>query len=273
MNATDSGPIPQRPALPLAATVLTPTGTNSYAAELPEEWVALQGVHGGFAAAVAVRAAEDTLADRTRTLRAATFGFLRGLRPGPAAIDIEDIRVGRSLATFHVTISQAGGPPSVFGRCHFSTPWDGSAFSDLVPPPLTPPHDALPLTTPEHLRHLPTLVHPDTTLFAGAAEARWLAWTHPTPPDRVNGPWLTMLGDYFPPAVFVTSTGPTRAVSIEYSIQIHTNLQPLALAPGDYLTCTVHASHAAEGFAIEDATIWSPRGTLLATTRQTRLAG
>ena len=67
-----------------------------------------------------------------------------------------------------------------------------------------------------------------------------------------------MLGDYFPPAVFVTSPGPTRAVSIEYSIQIHTNLQPLALAPGDYLTWTVHASHAAEGFAIEGATIWSP---------------
>lgn len=39
MNATESGPIPPRTALPLAATVLTPTGPTSHAAELPAEWV------------------------------------------------------------------------------------------------------------------------------------------------------------------------------------------------------------------------------------------
>ncbi len=276
-NAQDPDRTPETPnsatlrRVPLADTALRQIGPSTYAADLPDEWVALQGVHGGFAAALAVRAAQQTLADSTRTLRAATFGFLRGLRPESTTFNIDEIRIGRALATYHVTISQAGGPPSVVGRCHFSPPWDGATFNDLDPPPRTPPSDAVPLTTP--FSHLPTLTHPDTTVFAGAAQARWLAWTRPTSPDQIDGPWLTMLGDYFPPAVFVRNTGPTRAVTIEYSIQIHNSAETVELKSDDYLTCLIHASHAAEGFAIEDGTIWAPEGRLLATTRQTRLAG
>jgi acyl-CoA thioesterase len=116
-------------------------------------------------------------------------------------------------------------------------------------------------------------VHPATTLFAGADRARWLAWTRPVEPDRVDGAWLTMLGDYFPPAVMVRSTGPSPAVTIEYAIQVHTSADPYPLGAGELLVCEMHATHAAAGFAIEDGSIWAPDGALLATVRQTRLAG
>jgi acyl-CoA thioesterase len=266
----------ERPVVALADVVLTPIGPSRFEADLPENWVALQGVHGGFAAALAVRAALTVIDDPTRTLRAATFGFLRGLRPETATFDVEEVRTGRALATYHVTISQAGGPPSVVGRLHCSPAWDGDTFSDLRPPALTPPADAVRLRIPGgggHVHHLPTLLHPDTTIFAGASTARWLAWTRPSPPDVVDGSWLTMLGDYFPPAVCVRNTGPARAVTIEYSIQIHTSAAPLPLADDQVLTCEMHTTHAAGGFAIEDGHIWAPDATLVATTRQTRLAG
>jgi acyl-CoA thioesterase len=265
-----------RPIVPLAGTALTPIGGSRFEALLPEEWVALQGVHGGFVAALAVRAVEATLGDPSRTLRAATFGFLRGLRPELATFHVEEIRVGRALATFHVSVTQDDGPPSIIARCHLSPRWDGAAFSDLVPPALSPPADAVRLTIPGgagHVHHLPTLVHPATTMFAGATQARWLAWTRPSDPDPIDAAWLTMLGDYFPPAVCVAMTGPSRAVTIEYAIQIHTSTFPVPLGPDERLTCAMHASHAAEGFAIEDGSIWGPDGTLLATTRQSRLAG
>ncbi|MCU1503373.1 MAG: hypothetical protein JWM12_2727 [Ilumatobacteraceae bacterium] len=270
-----SGPSGRGP-VPLADTALTPIGRWRFQAALPEDWVALQGVHGGFVAALAVGAVQTALGDPTRTLRAATFGFLRGLRPELATFEVEEIRIGRALATYHVTVTQDDGPPSILGRCHLSPPWEGTSFSDLRPPALTPPADAVRLTTPNHVghvHHLPTLVHPDTTMFAGAPHARWLAWTRPTSPDQVDAAWLTMLGDYFPPAVSVRNTGPSRAVSIEYAIQIHTSDHTIPLASDEHLTCEMHATHAAEGFAIEDGAIWTPRGTLLATTRQTRLAG
>jgi acyl-CoA thioesterase len=260
----------------LAETDLHDVGRGRYEALLPDAWTALQGVHGGFVAALAVRAVTHTLADPSRTLRAATFGFLRGVRPGTASFAIEEVRIGRSLATYHVSVAQGDGPPSVVGRMHLSTPWAGAEFSDVTPPALTPPPGAERFVIPGrrgHVHHLPTWLHPETTMFAGRAQARWMAWTRPTHPDRVDAEWLTMLGDYFPPAVAVRNTGPSRAVTIEYGIQIHTSAESYPLGAGEHVACEMHATHAASGFAVEDGTIWAPDGTLLATVRQTRLAG
>jgi acyl-CoA thioesterase len=262
--------------LPLSATELREIGHCRYEADLPEEWTALQGVHGGFVASLAVRAITHAMSEPARTLRAATFGFARGVRPGPATFVVDEVRIGRALATYHVTVTQADGPPSIVGRLHLSPPWEGASFSELSPPASEPPVDAQRFAIPGgrgHVHHLPTWLHPTTTLFAGATQARWMAWTRPTEPDHVDGQWLTMLGDYFPPAVAVRSTGPSRAVTIEYGIQIHTSADPYPLDAGEYLACEIHAIHAAEGFAIEDGSIWAPDGTLLATVRQTRLAG
>ena len=261
----------------LAETDLREVGPGRYEALLPEEWTALQGVHGGYVAALAVRAVTQTMADPSRTLRAATFGFIRGVQPGAATFAVEQVRIGRSLATYHVSVGQGDGPPSVVGRMHLSPPWEGAEFSDVTPPTLVaPPPDAVRFVIPGgrgHVHHLPTWLHPETTMFAGRAHARWMAWTRPTDPDRVDAEWLTMLGDYFPPAVAVRNTAPSRAVTIEYSIQIHTSAPHFPLATDQHLTCEMHATHAASGFAVEDGTVWAPDGTLLATVRQTRLAG
>jgi acyl-CoA thioesterase len=273
LEQSERAPKPQA----LAETDLHEIEPGRFEAVLPDAWTALQGVHGGFVASLAVRAVTLTMADPSRTLRAATFGFIRGVRPGPASFAVEQVRVGRSLATYHVSVAQGDGPPSVVGRMHLSPPWAGAEFSDVEPPAaLTRPPDAQRFVIPDgrgHIQHLPTWLHPDTTLFAGHAQARWMAWTRPTHPDRVDAQWLTMLGDYFPPAVEVRNTVPSRAVTIEYGIQIHTSAESYPLGIGEHLACEMHATHAASGFAVEDGTIWAPDGTLLATVRQTRLAG
>lgn len=276
MGKLEPAPAPERPPHALAETDLREVERGRYEAVLPEAWTALQGVHGGFVAALAVRAATLTMADPSRTLRAATFGFVRGVRPGAATFAVEQVRIGRSLATYHVSVAQGDGPPAVMGRMHLSPPWAGAEFSDVKPPALVAPPDAQRFVIPGgrgHIRNLPTWLHPETTLFAGRAQARWMAWTRPTHPDRVDAEWLTMLGDYFPPAVAVRNTGPSRAVTIEYSIQIHTSAESYPLGAGQHVACEMHATHAASGFAVEDGTIWAPDGTLLATVRQTRLAG
>jgi acyl-CoA thioesterase len=272
-DETDAEPGPQS----LAETNLIEVGSGRFEADLPETWTALQGIHGGFVASLAVRAVNRTLADPSRTLRAASFGFLRGVRPGAAQFIVEEVRIGRSLATFHVNVSQDEGPPAVVGRLHLSPAWAGAEFSEIEPPAsVERPADARPFILPGgrgHVHHLPTWLHPDTTLFGGHSTARWMAWTRPTNPDRVDAEWLTMLGDYFPPAVAVRNTRQSRAVSIEYGIQIHTSADYYPLSSGQDLVCEMKATHAASGFAVEDGTIWAPDGTLLATVRQTRLAG
>ena len=217
-----------------------------------------------------------SIGDPVRTMRAGTFGFLRGLRPEPATIEVTEVRTGRALATYDVAVNQ-GGPPSLVG----SVPLLAPVGRDRVQRPRTAGADPTGRRRPAgrpggrvgHFRHLDTWVDPETTLFAGAPEARWKGWTRPDGDDVIDTAWLTLLGDYFPPAVTVRNTGPTRAVSIEYSIQIHTSADRIELGADEYLACEMHATHAAEGFAVEDGSIWAPDGTLLATTRQTRLAG
>jgi acyl-CoA thioesterase len=260
----------------LAETALYDVGGGRYTADLPAAWTALQGVHGGFAAALAVRAVTSAVGDSSRAVRSATFGFIRGLRPGPVVYAVEQVRTGRALATFHVTVTQDDGPPAVVGRLHLSRPWEGVEFSDLTPPPATPPVEAQRFAISGdggHIHHLVTWLHPETTLFAGRDQARWLAWTRPTPPDRVDAEWLTMVGDYFPPAVFVRNTAESRAVTIEYAVQFHTGVREIPVSAGEYVACEVHAPHSASGFAVEDGRFWAPGGTLLATVRQTRLSG
>src|SRR5438552_562387 len=69
------------------------------------------------------------------------------------------------------------------------------------------------------------------------------------------------------------ATPHVRAVTIEYSIPIHSAAGSWTLADGDYLAARMHTFHSHDGFAVEDGWIHLPDGTLLATVRQTRLAG
>ena len=159
--------------------------------------------------------------------------------------------------------------------CHHSTPWEGPRFSD-VPPAAPRPPDAIRLDEQPRVTHLAnarTWIHPSTLPLAGAPRAEWLAWGRPHGDHPVDAAWLTMYADYFPPAVFARLSAPVRAVSIEYSLQIHRPDLPLQLGPDEALAARHHAFHSAGGFAVEDGVLHAPDGTVVATSRQTRLAG
>jgi acyl-CoA thioesterase len=61
------------------------------------------------------------------------------------------------------------------------------------------------------------------------------------------------------------------AASIEYVVHLATG-EPSA-PPGEYVYLSCRSPRANEGFAVEDATMWAPDGSVLAVARQTRLAG
>lgn len=157
---------------------------------------------------------------------------------------------------------------------HHSAPWEGLEFSD-VPPPVPKSAGAVRLEVPRpaHLNNTETYLHPDTAFFAGADRAEWVAWSRPIDGGSFDAAWLTMFGDDFPPAVFASTSAPVRAVTIEYAIQIHSAAGSWTLGGGEYLAARMHTFHSHDGFAVEEGWIHLPDGTLLATVRQTRLAG
>ena len=260
------------------AIAVEPAGPDRFRAHVDEQWSSLQGVHGGIVAALALRSVEQVLADLdvdpATTLRAATVGYVRGNSIGELTIDVEVVRRGRAMVASHARTTQDGRTTTV-ARFHHSTPWEGPAYSDAPPMP-TRPSGTVRLEVsdrPAHLNNVETHLHPDTTVFAGADRAEWLAWSRPLTGDSFDSAWLTMFADYFPPAVFARATTPQRAVSIEYSLQVHSAAGRWRLDDDAYLATRMHAFHSHDGFAVEDGWIYLPDGTLLATARQTRLAG
>ncbi|MEZ5282693.1 MAG: thioesterase family protein [Acidimicrobiales bacterium] len=246
---------------------------------MDDSWVALQGVHGGCVAAVALRACEAVVVPTDpqqppRSLRAATVGFVRGTEVGDLVIEVESVREGRLLTTSHVTTIQ-GGKVTTVSRFHHSAPSTGTEFSDVAPA-LSQPSEVVDVADwerPRHITKVDTLMSPSTVPFAGADRAQWLAWSRPVGTGSFDAAWLLMYGDYFPPAVFVRSSAPSRAVTVEYSMQIHDGAGSWTLDDDERLSARVHAFHSRDGYAVEDGWIHLPDGRLLATTRQTRLAG
>lgn len=259
------------------STALTRLDTNRFSAHIDEQWTSLQGVHGGVVAAIAVYASEAVVADAgvdpATQLRAATFGYVSGNTVGDITVDIEVVRHGRAMITTHATVSQ-GDRTTTVGRLHHSTPWDGLDYSDAPPPEVMPDSaERIVLPGPIHLNNVETYLHPDTRLLGGAERSEWIAWSRPVDQGTFDSGWLAMYGDYFPPSVFARATAPVRAVTIEYSIQIHSAAGHWTLGDDELLAARVHAFHSHDGFAVEDGWIHLPDGTLLATVRQTRLAG
>lgn len=251
---------------------------HRFTGHVDEHWTSLQGAHGGVVAALAVTASQSVIADLgvdpATTLRAATFGYVRGNSLGDLSFDVEVVRKGRALVSTNVTVSQEGRTTTV-ARLHHSPPWEGMNYS-AAPAPPERPEGTERITwgdTPAHLNSVEAHLHPATKFLAGNERAEWLAWSRPLTGQTFDTPWLVMYGDYFPPAVFSKATELQRAVTIEYSIQIHSAAGSWKLEDGEYLPSQVHAFHSHEGFAVEDGWIWLPDGTLLATMRQTRLAG
>jgi len=256
---------------------LTPIDGRSFSAHVGEEWSSLKGVHGGVVAALVVEAASTVLCnegvDGSTRLRAATFAYVSGNEVGASTIDVDVIRRGRSMVSTEARVRRDGEITTV-ARMHHSTPRDGLEFSDLEPLPAKPAK-AVRFSAPpvSHLANVETHFHPDTTLHAGADRAEWLAWCRPLGTDRFDPTWLTMLGDYFPPAVFVRTEAPSLAVTVEYAIQFHTDDDAWTLGEDEYVATQMHTFHSHAGFAVEDGRLQLPDGTLLATVRQTRLAG
>lgn len=260
-----------------ADTELKRVDDTTFTASIGEHWASLQGAHGGVVAALAVRAADEALKARGveagTTLRAATFGYASGNAVGDLQLTVDVVRQGRQMSTVHVTASQ-GDKRTTVARLHYSTPWESIEFSDAPAAPVRPTDTyQIDSSRIKHFQNVDANVDSRTVSFKEADRGEWRAWSRPKEGNTFDAAWLTMVGDYLPPAVFTRLDNFSRAVTIEYSIQIHSGAGTWTLASDEYIAMHMHVFHSSDGFAVEDGWIWLPNGELLATVRQTRLAG
>ena len=258
------------------ATAVSGRGDGVYDVEISPEWRAGRGPHGGYLAAMILRALTKTVADERRAPRSLTIHYARSPRPGPAAIHTTLERAGNSLWTLSARLQQHGELQAL-ALAAFSPPWPGRPELDELPMPAVAGPDPRPLQPfpagdgrPRFVQHLVMQPRFGPLPFTGTEEPMetggWLGLYEPQPLDAAA---LALFSDswWSPPfgRLNELATSPTIDLTIHFR-QAIADPDPQALCLARFSTGMVH-----DGFFENDARIWSTDGRLLAQARQLAL--
>lgn len=256
-------------------TAVTPIADDpgAFIADLDPAWSSLVGIHGGYLAAISVRAVEAVAASTGHLVRTVATSFLRPGKPGPAEVRVEAVRVGRSVSSYATTITQAGRLLNT-GRVTLTAPRAGEAWETPTVNPLPPIDDCVPPDPPDgirHFEHAVALIDPAHVPFSGQDEARIGGYVRPVEDGPIDAPWLVMLADWFPPVAFTRVMPPTGGISIDLVVHVHRTLD--ALAEESWLSGSFSAAISQDALALEHGEIRDPDGRVIAESFHTRYTG
>jgi acyl-coenzyme A thioesterase PaaI-like protein len=259
-----------------AVTLLEETDAKRrFAAVVSPGWRAGRGPHGGYLAAMLLRALSESVAEPARSPRSLTIHYARAPETGPVSIETTLERVGRSLSTVSARMEQDGRLMAlVLGA--FSKPWSGPEMSDIEMPqvsPAEPTREAGSLIkhgAPPFTRHIVLQPRLGGMPFSAAEQPMelggWLGLAEPRPVDALA---LAFFADALIPAPFMRMPSPSPAPTIDLTIHFRASMprQPDP-DPNELVLARIRGGLIHEGFFEEDGLIWAADGTLLAQSRQ-----
>jgi len=260
-----------------------------YAADVSPDWRAGRGPHGGYLAAILLRALIETVADPARSPRSLTIHYARAPEPGPVSIRTVIEREGRSLSTLSARIEQDGALVAL-ALAAFSVPWSAPEIYEQPMPDVAPP-DARRQSgkllfegAPPFTQHLVLQPRIGVIPFQGASApmevGAWLGLAEPRPLDSLS---LAFLSDAMFSPPFIRIDQPATSPTIDLTIHFRTALPTLdptnaggddgatrasAGDPDELCFARFRSGRVHEGFFEEDGVIWGADGTLLAQSRQ-----
>jgi acyl-CoA thioesterase len=250
-----------------------------FGAEVAPDWRAGRGPHGGYLAAMLVRALVEAVGDANRAPRSLTIHYARAPEPGPVRVSTVLEREGRSLSTLSARMHQ-GEELVALALAAFSVPWGGPEIDDVRMPDVEPPDPSrggvklIEHGGPEFARHIVLQPRIEGRPFAGAGQPMeirgWLGLAEPRPIDALS---LAFFSDALIPAPFMHLSEPAAVPTIDLTVHFRERMprpaaggaepDPLELCLAMTRTELIH-----DGFFVEDGTIWASDGTLLAQSRQ-----
>jgi acyl-CoA thioesterase len=245
-----------------------------FAATIATGWRAGRGPHGGYLAAMLLRAMIGAVDDPQRTPRSLTIHYARAPEPGPIEILVTVERAGRSLTTLSARMQQSDRVTAL-ALAAFSVPWEAPDANELPMPDLGAP-DAERRSTPklfkgapEFTRHLVMQPRVGAVPFAGSgAPMKIGGWIGMPEPRPVDAPALALFADaWFPPS-FIALDSPAISPTIDLTIHFRQDISQCACDPAALCLSVFETRLLHEGLFEEDGVIWAPDGTVLAQSRQ-----
>ncbi len=259
----------------------TDAGVMRFAAEVSPYWRAGRGPHGGYLAAMILRALSEAVADPGRSPRSLTIHYARAPKPGTVEIEVAHERSGRSLSTLSARMEQ-DGQILALALAAFSVEWSAPELGEAVMPQVAAPdreRETLALLreqveqgrAPQFLQQLVVQPRIGGMPFSGSEGPMLVgAWLGLRDAERpVDHVALALFSDalYSPP--FQRLSAPATTPTIDLTIHFRSSRPDAGLLRGSRLCfAQFHSSVVHEGFFEEDGVIWAPDGTLLAQSRQ-----
>lgn len=246
-----------------------------FGAVVAPDWRAGRGPHGGYLAAMLLRALVESVADAARAPRSLTIHYARAPEPGLVQITTTLERGGRSLSTLSARMHQDGQLVAL-ALAAFSVPWGGPEISDVQMPtvePADPSREGVRLIErggPEFAHHIVLQPRMPGIPLSGEEQPMevltWIGLAEPRPLDALS---LAFYSDALIPAPYMRVREPVAVPTVDLTIHFHTHdAQRHAPDPRTLCLARTSAELVHEGFFVEDGTIWAPDGTLLAKSRQ-----
>jgi acyl-CoA thioesterase len=262
-----------------------------FAAEVSPDWRAGRGPHGGYLAAMLLRALIETVADPARVggraggrmggradgraPRSLTIHYARAPEPGPVTIRTVIEREGRSLSTLSARMEQDGSLLALV-LAAFSVPWSAQEIAELPMPQVAPPDPVresgslLNKHAPPFVRHLVLQPRMGAVPFTGSDHPMeiggWLGLAEPRPVDALS---LAFFSDALFSPPFIRLSEPAATPTIDLTVHFRTPMPREADAdPGELCLARFSSGLVHEGFFEEDGVIWAADGTVLIQSRQ-----
>lgn len=247
-----------------------------FEATIAPGWRAGVGPHGGYLAAIVLRALTERVDDEERSPRSLTVHYASSPKPGkPVTIATSVEREGRSLSTLSARVEQDGALMAL-ALAAFSRPWDAPDAHELPMPEVAPPDEPRESTpkifkgAPEFTRQLIMQPRVGAIPFAGSdAPMRIGGWIGLPEAERpIDQLALALFCDaWFPPS-FIALQQPAISPTVDLTIHFRqppsqANCELGALCLSIFDTRLLH-----DGFFEEDGVIWAADGTVLLQSRQ-----
>jgi acyl-CoA thioesterase len=248
--------------------------SSVFGAEVASDWRAGRGPHGGYLAAMLLRALIESVPARERAPRSLTIHYARPPQPGPVQITTTLEREGRSLSTLSARMHQ-GDELIALVLAAFSVSWAGPEISELRMPQVAgpdPSREGLKLMEhgPEFARHIVLQPRFEGRPLSGEQRPMliraWMGLVEPRPIDALS---LAFFSDALIPAPYMRMTEWSAVPTVDLTVHFHERMRPARGAdPHELCLAQTTSELVHDGFFVEDGSIWATDGTLLARSRQ-----
>ena len=257
-------------------TEINEVSKGVFEAELDERWWVVRGPHGGYLAAIILRALLASQPDPDRKIRSFTTHYLAAPKVGPLQIHAAVERTGKSM-TYLSARSMQGDRTMALSLAAFSAPWPGLSFDDNPMPQVLSAEEGFPVppegsTIPKFLGNFDMRWVIGDSPFSGADEALVGGWLRLREPVVADEPVVACLLDAWAPAVFPKAEQPVVAPTIDLTMHFRRSLPVEGADPEDFYLGRFQSRLAHDGFFEEDGELWTKDGELIAQSRQLALA-